>query len=174
MTPGDGRKRYDSAGIPIGCEVRIDPDNLSVSDALPQGSGEVLVKGDIVTVGGTLERDPAAVVKGTVQVVSVGHRFPHLGGLYAWARSALFKGRLLSFASGAGCRPLSPRRLRRCQTGQATMPAGTVTVMLRRLALGSFPRRAAQPSCSCIQAGRPAGMSASGIARRSPAAQVSP
>ena len=40
MTPKDGRKRYDSAGIPVGCEVRIE-----------EGSGEVLIKGDIIMKG---------------------------------------------------------------------------------------------------------------------------
>jgi uncharacterized RDD family membrane protein YckC/cytoskeletal protein CcmA (bactofilin family) len=63
---------------------------------------KAVVKGDIVTVGGTLQRDPQAIVKGNVQTVSVGKRFPHLGGLSAWVKSALLKGRLLSFASGTG------------------------------------------------------------------------
>jgi len=55
-----------------------------------------------------------------------------------------------------------------------TMPFGTLIVMLRRLATSSLPVRLAQPSCSCIQLGRPAGKSNSGIATRSPSAQVSP
>jgi long-chain acyl-CoA synthetase len=41
MTPPDGRKRYNTAGIPVGCEVRIVGDQ----------SGEVLIKGDIVMSG---------------------------------------------------------------------------------------------------------------------------
>jgi long-chain acyl-CoA synthetase len=41
MTPPDGRKRYDTVGIPVGCEVRI--------DGAP--TGEVLIKGDIVMSG---------------------------------------------------------------------------------------------------------------------------
>src|SRR5580704_2064697 len=57
---------------------------------------------------------------------------------------------------------------------QVTIPLGTVTVMFRRLVAASIPRRAAQPSCSCIHEGRPAGMSASGIAGRSFGPQVSP
>src|SRR5262249_6369036 len=38
FTPPDARKRYDTAGLPLGCEVRIDGDP----------TGEVLIKGDIV------------------------------------------------------------------------------------------------------------------------------
>jgi long-chain acyl-CoA synthetase len=41
MTPPDDRKRYDTVGIPVGCEVRIDGDP----------TGEVLIKGDIVMSG---------------------------------------------------------------------------------------------------------------------------
>ena len=41
MTPPDARKRYDSAGLPVGCEVRIDG----------SPTGEVLIKGDIVMNG---------------------------------------------------------------------------------------------------------------------------
>lgn len=41
MTPPDGRKRYDSAGLPIGCEVSIDA----------EAGGEVLIRGSIVMNG---------------------------------------------------------------------------------------------------------------------------
>ena len=41
MTPPDSRKRYDTAGIPVNCEVRIDGDT----------QGEVLIKGAIVMKG---------------------------------------------------------------------------------------------------------------------------
>jgi hypothetical protein len=41
MTPPDGRKRYDTVGIPVGCDVRIDGAR----------TGEVLIKGDIVMSG---------------------------------------------------------------------------------------------------------------------------
>ena len=63
---------------------------------------KAVVRGQVVVVGGTLNRDPAAVVHGGVQSVSIGGHFPGFGWLYAWVKSALFKGRLLSFASGAG------------------------------------------------------------------------
>ena len=41
MTPPDERKRYDSAGVAIGCEVRIDED----------GGDEILIRGDTVMNG---------------------------------------------------------------------------------------------------------------------------
>ncbi len=41
MTPPDGRKRYDTAGIPVNCTVKVDGDT----------QGEVLIKGDIVMKG---------------------------------------------------------------------------------------------------------------------------
>jgi uncharacterized RDD family membrane protein YckC len=56
------------------------------------------VNGEVVLVGGTLKKDPAAVLHGHVQRVHI----PPIGWLFAWMKSALFKGRLLSFASGAG------------------------------------------------------------------------
>jgi len=63
---------------------------------------KAVVNGQVVVVGGTLQRDPAAVVRGGVQSVSIGGHFPGFGWLYAWVKSALLKGRLLSFASGTG------------------------------------------------------------------------
>jgi acyl-CoA synthetase (AMP-forming)/AMP-acid ligase II len=41
MTPPDARKRYDSVGLPVGCEIRIEGDT----------TGEVLIRGDIVMRG---------------------------------------------------------------------------------------------------------------------------
>jgi len=60
------------------------------------------VGGDVVVVGGTLQKDPAAVVHGQIQQVSITQHFPKFDWLFAWVKSALFKGRLLSFASGTG------------------------------------------------------------------------
>ena len=60
------------------------------------------VGGDVVVVGGTLQKDPGAVVHGQVQQVSIAQHFPKFDWLFAWVKSALFKGRLLSFASGTG------------------------------------------------------------------------
>lgn len=41
MTPPDARKRYDTVGIPVGCEIRIDG----------EVTGEVMIKSDIVMSG---------------------------------------------------------------------------------------------------------------------------
>lgn len=74
------------------------------------------------------------------------------------------------------CGRLVPRQREPGAFGRAhaTIPAGTVIVMSRRLASASAPTRAAQPSCSCIHDGRPAGKSDAGIATRSPSAQALP
>ena len=55
------------------------------------------VSGDVVVVGGSLQRDPGAVVHGQIQQVSFNQN-----RLFAWVKSALFKGRLLCFESGTG------------------------------------------------------------------------
>jgi len=47
MTPKGEGKRYDSVGMPVGCEVRIDT-TIIPAEGVPVGSGEVLIKGDIV------------------------------------------------------------------------------------------------------------------------------
>jgi uncharacterized RDD family membrane protein YckC len=60
------------------------------------------VSGDVVVVGGSLQKDPGAVVHGQVQQISIAQHFPKFDWLFAWVKSALFKGRLLSFASGTG------------------------------------------------------------------------
>jgi acyl-CoA synthetase (AMP-forming)/AMP-acid ligase II len=41
MTPPDARKRYDTVGIPVGCEIKVDGDV----------TGEVMIKSDIVMSG---------------------------------------------------------------------------------------------------------------------------
>ncbi|MDD5225842.1 MAG: class I adenylate-forming enzyme family protein [Candidatus Omnitrophica bacterium] len=74
MTPRDERKRYDSAGIPVGCEVRIDPSSLMTLEGIPEGSGEVLIKGDIVMKGywGNPEATKAVLVDGWLRTGDVG------------------------------------------------------------------------------------------------------
>ena len=63
MTPKDDRKRYDSAGIPVGCEVRIE-----------QGRGEVLIKGDIIMKGywGNLEATKTVLNDGWLKTGDLG------------------------------------------------------------------------------------------------------
>lgn len=55
------------------------------------------VGGEIVLVGGDLKKAPSAVLHGEMQQIHV----PVVRPLFAWVTSALFKGRLLSFAPGA-------------------------------------------------------------------------
>jgi uncharacterized RDD family membrane protein YckC len=90
-----------AAAVAVGGSVTV---NGEVGDAVVSVGGDVIlgpnavVKGEVVVVGGKLTQSPTAVVKGSVQRV----RLPAISWLFAWARSALFKGRLLSFAHGAG------------------------------------------------------------------------
>ena len=52
MTPPDQRKRYDSAGLPIGCEVSIDTSvGLDGVDATSPQAGEILIRGETVMIG---------------------------------------------------------------------------------------------------------------------------
>ncbi len=56
--------------------------------------------GDVVSVGGTVHRDPKAIVHGQVQNVAVGVGIGHfsgLGWLHNWASHCLAYGRLLAF-----------------------------------------------------------------------------
>ena len=74
MTPRDERKRYDSAGIPVDCEVRIDPAGLISAEGLPVGSGEVLIRGDIIMKGywGNPEATKAVLVDGWLKTGDIG------------------------------------------------------------------------------------------------------
>jgi len=74
MTPQDFRKRYDSAGVPVGCEIRIDPGVLSASDPEQEGSGEVLIRGDILMKGywGNPQATKAVLVDGWLKTGDVG------------------------------------------------------------------------------------------------------
>lgn len=61
-----------------------------------------VVDGQIVCVGSHLTRDPAAVVHGGVQHVSVIGNVGEFGWLHAWIEHCLFYGRPLAFAPGLG------------------------------------------------------------------------
>ena len=60
------------------------------------------VGGDVVVVGGTLHRDPAAVVHGNVQQVVLFGTGGHLEWLHAWVKHCLVYGRPLAIAPGLG------------------------------------------------------------------------
>jgi acyl-CoA synthetase (AMP-forming)/AMP-acid ligase II len=74
MTPRDERKRYDSAGVPVACEMRIDPSGLISAEGSPKGSGEVLIRGDIVMKGywGNPEATKAVFVDGWLKTGDIG------------------------------------------------------------------------------------------------------
>ncbi|MFA5057498.1 MAG: RDD family protein [Opitutaceae bacterium] len=80
---------------PVGGEVVAVGGNVELGP-------RAVVHGEVVAVGGAVHRDPNAVVHGGVQQVTIAQHFPSFDWLYAWMQSALFKGRLLSFASGTG------------------------------------------------------------------------
>ena len=57
------------------------------------------VTGDVVSVGGKIIRDPAAIISGTQQQISFGDHFGKLEGLRAWFKKCLLYGRPLAFDS---------------------------------------------------------------------------
>jgi uncharacterized RDD family membrane protein YckC len=59
------------------------------------------IGGDAVVVGGSVRRDPAAVIHGSVQNV-LGGDFGSFGWLHAWVRHCLLYARPLAFADGLG------------------------------------------------------------------------
>jgi uncharacterized RDD family membrane protein YckC len=61
-----------------------------------------VVNGEVATIGGTLVRDPAAKVNGSVQTVTMFHHGGGLDGFHAWVRHALLYGRPLAIAPGLG------------------------------------------------------------------------
>ena len=60
------------------------------------------IGGDVVVVGGTLHRDPAAIVHGNVQQVVLFGAGGHLEWLHTWVKHCLVYGRPLAIAPGLG------------------------------------------------------------------------
>lgn len=60
---------------------------------------EAEVGGEVVCVGGTLTRDPKAIVHKGVQSVGFGHAFGGMAALVAWFHECLVYGRPLAFSS---------------------------------------------------------------------------
>jgi uncharacterized RDD family membrane protein YckC len=119
--------------VSVGGNVKLGPD--------------AVVNGEVVVVGGTLQKNPTAELHGNVQQV----RLPAINWLFAWARSALFKGRLLSFESGTGwawlvagaflglyllCALIFPRGIVKCAETLEQRPGFTIlTALLTMLAM---------------------------------------
>jgi uncharacterized RDD family membrane protein YckC len=55
------------------------------------------VNGDVVSVGGTIIRDPSSVITGTQQQIAFGEHFGRMEGLRAWFKECLLYGRPLAF-----------------------------------------------------------------------------
>jgi len=74
---------------------KVDHDVLAIFGDVELGP-QAEIGHEVVVVGGSLKRDPAAIVKGHVQTIG-----PHLGfeWLHAWLSNCLFKARLLAFDS---------------------------------------------------------------------------
>lgn len=57
------------------------------------------VNGDVVSVGGTITRDPGSMVTGTQQQIAFGKHFGRAEGVRAWFKECLLYGRPLAFDS---------------------------------------------------------------------------
>jgi uncharacterized RDD family membrane protein YckC len=82
--------------------------NNRVRDAVVAVLGDVdlgpnaEVGGDVVAVGGTIHRDPKAIVHGHIQNVAIGAGLGHVQWAQAWFTECLLKLRLLSFSPHLG------------------------------------------------------------------------
>ena len=93
----------DSAVAVLGntyIDGKVDGDTVTVLGDLDLGP-RADIGGDAVVVGGSVRRDPAAVIHGSVQNV-LGGDFGSFGWLHAWVRHCLLYGRPLAFAHGLG------------------------------------------------------------------------
>jgi uncharacterized RDD family membrane protein YckC len=94
---------HDSAVAVFGntyIDGKIDGDAVSVLGNMQLGP-HADVGGNVAAVGGTLQRDPAAIVHGDVQNV-IAANFGGAGWLRNWIHHCLFYGRPLSLAPGLG------------------------------------------------------------------------
>ena len=82
--------------------------NGHVGDAVVAVLGNVIlgpdaiVEGEVVSIGGSITRDPKSTVKGSIQEVAFMDHFPELGGLKTWISKCAFWGRMLWFSPGLG------------------------------------------------------------------------
>ncbi len=93
----------DSAVAVLGnttIDGKVDGDTVTVLGDLDLGPNAE-IGGDAVVVGGSVRRDPAAVIHGSVQNV-LGGDFGSFGWLHAWVRHCLLYARPLAFAHGLG------------------------------------------------------------------------
>ena len=79
---------------------KVDGDAVAVMGDMELGP-HAEIGGDVVVVGGNLQRDAAAIIHGSVQNV-LGGEFGSLHWLHTWIRHCLLYGRPLAFAPGLG------------------------------------------------------------------------
>jgi uncharacterized RDD family membrane protein YckC len=94
---------YDSAVAVFGntyIDGKVDGDAVSVLGNMQLGP-HAEIGGNVAAVGGTLQRDPAAIVHGGVQNV-IAANFGGAGWLRTWIHHCLYYGRPLSLAPGLG------------------------------------------------------------------------
>jgi uncharacterized RDD family membrane protein YckC len=136
----------DSAVAVLGdmyIDGKIDGDAVAVLGDMALGP-HAEIGGNVVAVGGILQRDPAAIVHGSVQNVFAGD-FGSVGWLRTWVRHCLLYGRPLALVPGlgwawgvafaflalyAGLALLFPEGLSRCVQTFETQPGKTVLAAL--------------------------------------------
>jgi uncharacterized RDD family membrane protein YckC len=93
----------DSAVAVLGStyiDGKVDGDAVAVLGDMELGP-HAEIGGNVVAIGGTLRRDPAAIVHGGVQNVFTGN-FGHMGWLRTWIHHCLVYGRPLALVPGLG------------------------------------------------------------------------
>lgn len=105
---------------------------------------QAVIEGELVTVGGEVTRDPAAVVRGGVQGMSFGYK-PSFAWLRSWVDHCLLYGRPLAIAPGLGwawtlavlallsyllTAAMAPRAVARCVTTMETSPGYSLLAAL--------------------------------------------
>jgi uncharacterized RDD family membrane protein YckC len=93
----------DSAVAVLGntyIDSKVDGDAVNVLGSIELGP-HAEIGGNVVAIGGTLQRDPAAIVHGSVQNIIAGH-FGSVGWLRSWIQHCLLYGRPLALEPGLG------------------------------------------------------------------------
>ena len=93
----------DSAVAVLGntyIDSKVDGDAVTVLGNVELGP-HAEIGGNVVAIGGTLQRDPAAIVHGSVQNIIAGH-FGSVGWLRSWIQHCLLYGRPLALEPGLG------------------------------------------------------------------------
>ena len=93
----------DSAVAVLGntyIDSKVDGDAVTVLGSIELGP-HAEIGGNVLAIAGTLQRDPAAIVHGSVQNIIAGH-FGSVGWLRSWIQHCLLYGRPLALEPGLG------------------------------------------------------------------------